>query len=98
MIQERVFLDPGGWFQPAEPTPFLADVQTAVFENRRLRLVYRRADGQWIKRLVDDYVQLTTSRRVAPVEKHNSSLLVLFKENWEPSLFKRLWQEKHGLK
>lgn len=51
-----------------------------------------------IRRLVDDYVHLTAPGRSKQVEKHNSSLLVLFKENWEPSFFKKLWQEKHGLK
>lgn len=54
-VQERLYLDPGAWFQPEEPTPFLPIVQTAVFSDRRLRLVYRRADGQWVKRLVDAY-------------------------------------------
>lgn len=52
-IQERLFLDPAAWFQQEEPTPFLPQVQTAVFTDHRLRLIYRRADGQWIKRLVD---------------------------------------------
>ncbi|NJN55954.1 MAG: WYL domain-containing protein [Anaerolineae bacterium] len=28
-------------------------MQTAVFTDRRLRMVYRRADGQWVKRLVE---------------------------------------------
>lgn len=54
--------------------------------------------NQKIKRLVDEYVQMTSSRKASPIEKHNSSLLVLFKENWEPSFFKAQWQEKHGLK
>ena len=53
---------------------------------------------QKIRRMIDDYVHLTASRRAAPVEKHNSSLLVLFKENWEPSMFKEKWQQKHGVK
>lgn len=54
-IQARLFLDPAAWFQQEEPAPFLPLLQTAVFSDRRLRLVYRRADGQWIKRLVDPY-------------------------------------------
>ena len=50
-----------------------------------------------LREIVDDYVQLT-SQKPRNVERHNSSLLVLFRENWEPSLFKAHWQEKHGLK
>ncbi|MBX3056282.1 MAG: YafY family transcriptional regulator [Anaerolineae bacterium] len=52
-VQERLYLDPAAWFQQEEPTPFLPLVQTAVFTDRRLRIQYRRADGQWVKRLVD---------------------------------------------
>jgi predicted DNA-binding transcriptional regulator YafY len=52
-MQARLYLDPAAWFQQEEPTPFLPLVQTAVFTDHRLRMIYRRADGQWIKRLVD---------------------------------------------
>ena len=55
LVQERLYLDPSAWFQPEEPTPFLATVQEAVFSHHRLRLLYRRGDGQWVKRLVDPY-------------------------------------------
>ena len=55
IVQERLFLDPTAWFQADESTPFLPLVQEAVFASKRLRLVYRRGDGQWIKRLVDAY-------------------------------------------
>lgn len=52
-----------------------------------------------IRRLIDDYVQLTSKENKLPMaDKHNSSLFILFKENWEPSAFKAQWQHKHGLK
>ncbi|MCP4360491.1 MAG: YafY family transcriptional regulator [Chloroflexi bacterium] len=54
-VQERLYLDAAAWFQPEEPTPFLPLVQTALFQDCRLRLMYRRADGQWVKRLVAPY-------------------------------------------
>lgn len=54
---------------------------------------------QKIRRLIDDYMHLTAHDRRLPMsEKHTSGLLVLFKENWEPSVFKSQWQQKHGLK
>jgi predicted DNA-binding transcriptional regulator YafY len=53
LVQERLLLDPKGWFLGAEPTPFLNLVQQAVFNQQRLNMQYRRADGQWVKRLVD---------------------------------------------
>lgn len=55
LIQERLYLDAAAWFQPEEPVPLLGIVQTAVFQNKRLRLIYRRSDGQWVKRLVEPY-------------------------------------------
>ncbi|MCA9974312.1 MAG: YafY family transcriptional regulator [Anaerolineales bacterium] len=55
LVRQRVYLDPAAWFAPEEPAPFLPLVQTAVWQQRRLRMTYRRGDGQWIKRLVDPY-------------------------------------------
>ena len=54
-VQQRLHLDPAAWFQTDEPVPFLPLVQTAVWQNKRLRMTYRRGDGQWVKRLVDPY-------------------------------------------
>lgn len=54
-VQARLHLDPAAWFQPEEEVPFLPLVQTAVWQNKRLRLNYRRGDGQWVKRLIDPY-------------------------------------------
>mgnify|MGYP001285333420 CR=1 FL=1 len=54
-VRERILLDTAVWFQPEEPTPHLALVQEAVWTDRRLRMTYRRGDGQWVKRLVDPY-------------------------------------------
>ena len=54
-VQQRLHLDPAAWFQPEEDVPFLPLVQTAVWKSKRLRMTYRRGDGQWVKRLVDPY-------------------------------------------
>jgi predicted DNA-binding transcriptional regulator YafY len=54
-VQKRLHLDPAAWFQSEEDVPFLSLVQTAVWQNKRLRLNYRRGDGQWVKRLIDPY-------------------------------------------
>lgn len=54
-VQQRLHLDPAAWFQSDEEVPYLSLVQTAVWENKRLRMNYRRGDGQWVKRLIDPY-------------------------------------------
>jgi predicted DNA-binding transcriptional regulator YafY len=55
LARQRIHLDPAAWFQPPEATPHLSILQDAVWQNKRLRLVYRRADGNWVKRLADPY-------------------------------------------
>jgi predicted DNA-binding transcriptional regulator YafY len=55
LVRHRIHLDAGGWFQPYEPVPFLGLLQQAVWEQRRLRMVYRRGDGEWVRRLVSPY-------------------------------------------
>lgn len=52
-VRQRIHLDPAGWFQPSEPYPFLCILQQAIWENRRVRMTYRKADGDWVKRLID---------------------------------------------
>ena len=48
MVQERLLLDPAGWFQGEEPVPYLSLLQEAVWNNQRVRVDYRRGDGQWV--------------------------------------------------
>lgn len=54
-VQQLLYLDAAGWFQPPEPTPYLELVQQAVWEQRRLRITYRLASGEWVKRLISPY-------------------------------------------
>jgi predicted DNA-binding transcriptional regulator YafY len=54
-VRQRIHLDPATWFQSTELAPYLSLVQEAVWQNRRLRIVYRRSDGEWVKRLVEPY-------------------------------------------
>ncbi len=53
--RRRIHLDPAPWFQPMEPAPHLAVVQAALWQQQKLRLLYRRADGNWVKRLLSPY-------------------------------------------
>lgn len=54
-VRNRIHLDAAPWFQPQEPVPFLPLMQQAVWQQRRVRLQYRRGDGLWVKRLVAPY-------------------------------------------
>jgi predicted DNA-binding transcriptional regulator YafY len=53
-IRERFHLDAPGWFRDPEPTPHLAAVADAVWNQRRLRARYRRwARPQEVTRTLD---------------------------------------------
>ncbi|GAA2093150.1 YafY family protein [Kitasatospora saccharophila] len=45
-LQDRFHLDPASWFRDAEPVPRLAEVAAAVWEQRVLRMHYRRWRGE----------------------------------------------------
>jgi len=48
-----------------------------------------------IQRLVDDYMQLAGKEARLPMsDKMTSSLFVLFREDWEPGIFKSQWKEQ----
>ena len=54
-IGRRIHLDPDGWLQQAEAAPFLPLLQEALWQERRVRMTYRRSDGAWVRRLIDPY-------------------------------------------
>ena len=50
-LGQRFHLDAPGWFSRAEANPWLVDVATAVWEDRRLRIRYDRGDKLVERRL-----------------------------------------------
>jgi predicted DNA-binding transcriptional regulator YafY len=53
--RQRLHLDPADWWQAHEPVPHLRTIQEGVWREQRLRLTYRRRDGNSTTRLVDPY-------------------------------------------
>jgi predicted DNA-binding transcriptional regulator YafY len=51
-LVERFHLDAAGWFQAGEPVPHLATLAEAVWEGRRLNVIYARGDVE-VERLLD---------------------------------------------
>jgi predicted DNA-binding transcriptional regulator YafY len=50
-VRRRIHLDSVEWFQASEPVPYLQTIQRAVWEDRRLHLVYHLpfdAQGEWL--------------------------------------------------
>jgi predicted DNA-binding transcriptional regulator YafY len=52
-ISQRIHVDVGGWRRAEEPTPQLPILQEALWQERRLRMVYQRGDDSVVERVVD---------------------------------------------
>lgn len=51
-VAERFLLDAPGWFQRPDDVPHLAALSRAVWDERRVRVGYRRGDGE-VERILD---------------------------------------------
>ena len=54
-VCQKMYLDTAGWFQSPEAVPYLPAIQAAVWQEYKIRLNYRKADGTLVDRLVDPY-------------------------------------------
>jgi predicted DNA-binding transcriptional regulator YafY len=54
-ISQRIHVDVGGWRRVEEATPQLPILQEAVWQERRLRMVYQRGDESVVERVVDPW-------------------------------------------
>lgn len=54
-IRQRFHLDTPTWFRGDEPTEHLATIADAVWEQRRVRMTYRRWGNQTVEREVDPF-------------------------------------------
>ncbi len=52
-IHQRVYVDVSSWQPYDEPTPFLAIIREAIWQDHKLHLTYKRNDGNLVDRLVD---------------------------------------------
>jgi len=51
--RQRILVDPSGWKRAEEQVPALAALQEAVWQDRKVRLVYARGDGATVEREVE---------------------------------------------
>jgi predicted DNA-binding transcriptional regulator YafY len=54
-MRERFHLDVPGWYRDADKAPFLGEVAEAVWDQRPLRMTYRRWGPRDVERLADPY-------------------------------------------
>ncbi|MEU9836911.1 YafY family protein [Streptosporangium sp. NPDC048047] len=54
-MRERFHLDVPGWYRGADEAPFLAEVSEAVWDQRPLRMTYRRWGPRDVERVAEPY-------------------------------------------
>jgi predicted DNA-binding transcriptional regulator YafY len=52
-MRQRILIDVTGWRRSEDAVPFLPLVQDAIWQERRVKLTYRRSDGSAVERLLD---------------------------------------------
>ena len=52
-VRRRIYVDAAGWRRGDEAVPCLPLLQDALWRDRKIRLAYRRAEGEPVERLVD---------------------------------------------
>jgi predicted DNA-binding transcriptional regulator YafY len=52
-VRQRIHVDVAGWRQSEDAVPLLPTFQEAVWQERKVRMVYRRNDGGGVERVVD---------------------------------------------
>lgn len=54
-MRQRILIDPSWWWQDSQPPDFWDLLQQAVYEDRKIRVRYERADGQMVERELEPY-------------------------------------------
>jgi predicted DNA-binding transcriptional regulator YafY len=54
-MHQRILIDPVWWWRDAEPLPAWEQLQQAVYQDRCIRAVYERHDGEVIERILEPY-------------------------------------------
>jgi predicted DNA-binding transcriptional regulator YafY len=52
-VQQRIYIDTAGWKRSVEDVSFLPVLQTAVWDERQVQIIYQRGDDVSVERLVD---------------------------------------------
>ncbi len=51
--RQRLYMDAVGWYHSNEAVPFLQTLQSAVWQDRKVLLTYRKSNGEAIERIID---------------------------------------------
>jgi predicted DNA-binding transcriptional regulator YafY len=54
-IRQRILIDPSWWWQDSQPPHFWEPLQQAVYEDRCVRVLYERYDGEVVEHILEPY-------------------------------------------
>lgn len=54
-IRQRVYIDPLWWWHESAPLPFWDTLQSAVYEGRRIRVLYENHGKELVERILEPY-------------------------------------------
>jgi len=60
-IRQRIYIDPVWWWHETQPPPFWLDLQTAVYQDRVIRVVYENYTGEIAERVLEPYSLVSKS-------------------------------------
>src|SRR5579872_4220872 len=52
-MRQRIHVDTASWHRPEEAFPYLQTLQDAIWQERKLHMLYQRSDDSTVERLVD---------------------------------------------
>jgi predicted DNA-binding transcriptional regulator YafY len=73
-IRQRVYIDPLWWWHESAPLPFWDALQTAVYEDRRIRVTYENHGKEFTERVLEPYSLVAKSSTWYLVARRESEM------------------------
>ncbi|GIK40347.1 MAG: transcriptional regulator [Chloroflexota bacterium] len=73
-IRQRILIDPTWWWHDTQPLAFWDQLQQAVYEDRCIRTVYERHNGEVVARILEPYSLVAKSSVWYLVAQHDDEL------------------------
>lgn len=73
-IRQRILIDPTWWWHDAQPLAFWEQLQQAVYEDRCIRAIYERHNGEEVERILEPYSLVAKSSIWYLIAHHGGEL------------------------
>ncbi|MCC6612409.1 MAG: YafY family transcriptional regulator [Anaerolineae bacterium] len=72
-IRQRILIDPLWWWHDTQPTPYIAELQRAVYEDRLAAVVYENHEGEVTERTLEPYSLVAKSSLWYLIARHDGA-------------------------